>query len=226
MLPSKKFLSLPVISLKEGQQIGFVCNIVINPETRSVAALIINPRKFFREQRIIPFNRVVSIGEDAITVSTESQVEKAVSLPAILNLIKEKTLVIGTKVLTENGKKLGLVNEFYIDKNDGAIACIDISYGKIDGLFNGKARLNADEFVTLGHDVLVVATDCSERMEIFSKGFNKNFKSLIQSASEKTVSGGEKINIYWKSKQKMKKEKMAEKSFDPSEIEPKEEEII
>lgn len=39
MLPSKKFLSLSIISLKEGQQIGFVRNLVIDPKTKAVARL-------------------------------------------------------------------------------------------------------------------------------------------------------------------------------------------
>lgn len=200
MLPSKKFLSLPIISLKEGQQIGFVQNLVIDPKAKAVAALIVNPRGFFKEQRIIPFNRVVSIGENAITVSTESQVEKATNLPDILELLKEKTAIIGIKVMTTNGKTLGIVDEFYLDEQDGCIASLDISDGKIEGLFNGKARLKADEILTIGSDVVVVAKDCDERMDVFNKGINENFKSLFQVASNKAAEKGHKLNDYWKNR--------------------------
>ncbi len=208
MLPSKKFLSLPIISLKEGQQIGFVRNVVIDPKTRALAALIVDPKRFFKEQRIIPFNRVVSIGENAITVSTASQAEKAANLPDILHLIKEKTAVIGIKVLTADGKTLGIVNEFYINKEDGSIASFDVSSGKIEGLFYGKARLKADEILTMGSDVLVASEGCEEKLEVFSKGIKGNFKSFFQIASSKATQRGQRINTYWESKRKQKIENL------------------
>lgn len=104
MLPSKKILSLPIISLKEGQQIGFVRNIVIDPKAKAVAALMVDPKGFFKEQRIIPYNRVVSIGENVITVSTENQAEKATNLPDILELLKEKRRSLEQKSLLPAAK--------------------------------------------------------------------------------------------------------------------------
>jgi len=200
VLPSKKFLSLSIISLKEGQQLGYVRNLIIDPKAKAVAALIVDPKGFFKEQRIIPFNRVVSIGENVITVSTESQVEKATNLPDILELLKEKTAIIGIKVITASGKTLGIVEEFYIDSSDGAIASLDISDGKIEGLFNGKTRLQADDILTIGSDVIVAVKDSEEKLEVFNKGIGENIKSFIQVASSKAASKGQQINDYWKNK--------------------------
>ncbi|UWG97726.1 PRC-barrel domain-containing protein [Dehalobacter sp. DCM] len=194
MLPSKRILSLPIISLKEGQQIGLVRNIVIDPAAKSVAALIVDPKGFFKEQRIIPFNRVVSVGENAITVGAEKQAEKATNLPEMMELLKEKAALIGIKVITANGKTLGLIEEFYVDEESGAIACLEISGGKIDGLLKGKARLNADDVLTIGADVVVAAKDSEERLELFSKGINENVKQLFQVAAQKASRKGRDAN--------------------------------
>ena len=202
MLPSKKLLSLPIISLKEGQKIGYVKNIIINPKTIAVAALVVDPKRFFMEQRIIPYNRVVNIGENAITVGTESQVEKAANLPDIMHLLKEKTAVIGMKVITANGKSLGIVDEFYINQEDGSIEFIDISGGKIESLFHGKARLKAEEIITLGSEVMVVSEDSEDKLENCIKGINDNIKSFIRLASNKIMDQGEKINNSRKNKNK------------------------
>ncbi|NLI93909.1 MAG: photosystem reaction center subunit H [Peptococcaceae bacterium] len=214
MLPSKKFISLPIISLKEGQQIGYVRNLVIDPRTKAVAALIVDPKGFFKEQRIIPFNKVVSIGENAITVSTESQAEKATNLPDILELLKEKTAIIGIKVITAAGKTLGIIEEFYIDSEDGSIACLEVSDGKIEGLFYGKARLRADDILTIGSDVVVVAKDCDERLEVLNKGISENFKSFLQVASNKAATKGQQLNDYWKNR-KNKDQQLAEDLSNP-----------
>lgn len=212
MLPSKKFLSLSIISLKEGQQVGYVRNLVIDPRAKAVAALVVDPKGFFKEQRIIPFNRVVSIGENVITVSTESQAEKATNLPDILELLKEKAAIIGTKVITASGKALGIIEEFYIDPENGTIASLDISGGKIGGFFNGKARLQADDILTIGSDVVVVTKDCQDRLEVFTKGINENVKSLIQVASGKAATQGHKINGYWKNRKTKEQPKVEEPS--------------
>lgn len=200
MLPSKKFISLPIISLKEGQQLGFVRNLVINPKAKAVAALIVDPKGFFKEQRIIPYNRVEGIGKNVITVSTESHAEKATNLPDILDLLKEKTVLIGIKIITENGKTLGIAEEFYINPEDGVIAGLDISQGKIEGLFRGKARLQADDILTIGSDVVVVSKDSEERLEILNKGINNNLKSFFQLTTNKATQKSQQINRYWKEK--------------------------
>lgn len=216
MLPSKKFLSLPIISLKEGQKIGYVRNLVVEPRTKRVAALVIEPKGLFKDQRIIPFNRVVSIGENAITLSTESQVEKATNLPDILDLLKEKTAIIGIKVVTENGKSLGVADEFYLDPENGKIIEIDISEGKIEGLFSGKVRLNAQEILTIGSDVIVVSKDSEEKLEVFNKGVNENIKSFFHAASTKASQTSQQINKYWKKTKKDKEQENEEQECSDS----------
>lgn len=204
MLPSKRFLSLPVISLKEGQQVGYVRNLVINPKIRNVAALIVDPKGFFKEQRIIPFNRIVSLGENAIVVSSKTQVEKAANLPDILDLLKEKAAIIGIKAITENGKSLGIIDEFYIDPQSGHIAGLDISEGKIEGLFSGRMRIHADDIVTIGPDVIVVSNSCETRLETSNKGLNENIKSWLNAASDKATEKSQQFNTFWKKNLKVK----------------------
>ena len=209
MLASKKFLSLPIISLKEGQKIGYVRNLVINPKSKSIAALVVDPKGFFKEQRIIPFHRVVSLGENAITISTGNQVEKAANLPDILELLKDKAAVLSVRVITESGKTLGITDEFYIDPDTGQISAIDISQGKIEGLFNGRLRLNSEDILTLGPDVIVVDSDCDSRMEIYNKGLNESFKSFITMASGKAKEKRRNMSDYWSKMVKSRSSKEA-----------------
>lgn len=222
MLASKKFLSLPIISLKEGQQIGFVRNMVVNPKTKSIVALVVDPKGFFKEQRIIPFNKVVSLGENAITISTESQVEKATNLPDILELLREKAVILGIKVMTESGKTLGVTDEFYINPQTGQIASLEISEGKIEGLFNGKARLKAEDIITIGPNVIVVDNDCESRLEVYNKGINENLKSFLHTASSKASEKSQRLNDYWKKNIKGKdKEPLDAENWDDIPVESK-----
>lgn len=207
--PSRKFLSLPIVSLSEGQHIGYVKNLVIDAQGKSLAALVIDPKGFFRDQRIIPYNKVISVGDDAITIDKGNYVEKSTSLPEILTLIKEKLTVIGTRVITESGKTLGVVEEYYIDPESGKILQIEISGGKIEGLLNGKALLDANYITTIGHDVIVAQKGCESSLQVADKGINESIKSLIHSTSSIASGTTQALGKYFK---KDKKQSLSEEN--------------
>ncbi|MEL1134834.1 PRC-barrel domain-containing protein [Desulfitobacterium sp. THU1] len=205
MKPSKKFLSLPIVSLSEGQHIGYVKSLVIDSRSKSLAALVIDPKGFFKDQRIIPYAKVVSVGEDAITIDKGVYVEKSASLPEILSLIKEKLTIIGTRVITQSGKTLGVVEEFYVDPETGKITQLEISGGKLEGLFSGKGLLDADYVLTIGQDAIVAQKGCESNLMVADKGINEAFKSILHSTSNLATGTTNTISkIFSKDKEKSK----------------------
>ncbi|KLU62055.1 PRC-barrel domain protein [Peptococcaceae bacterium CEB3] len=190
MKPSRKFLSLPIITLKEGQQIGYVKGLVLDAREKAVAALVVDPKGFFKDQRIIPYSKVVSVGDDAITIDKESHVEKSAGIPELLELLKEKLGIIGTKVVTESGKILGIAAEYYVDTVTGKVTKLEVSGSKIGSLLNGRALLSAEQLVTIGPDVIVAQKGSELSLDMADKGLNDTFKSFLHStshlASEKT----------------------------------------
>ena len=78
---SRKYLSLPIISLQEGQQIGYVKSLILDAGTKSLAAIVVDPKGLFKDQRIIPYSKVVSVGDDAITIDKEAPRGKDLKSP-------------------------------------------------------------------------------------------------------------------------------------------------
>jgi len=195
---SRKFLSLPIISLQEGQHIGYVKSLIFNPQTKSLAAIVVDPKGLFKDQRIIPYNKVVSVGEDAITIDKGAHVEKSTNIPEILDLIKEKLTIIGTKVVTESGKTLGVAEEYYINPEDGKMTHIEIAGGKVDGLFNGKAHLKADNLITIGHDIIVASKGSEVNLTVSDKGLNDTLKTLLHSTSNLASGTKQAVSHYFK----------------------------
>lgn len=196
--PSRKFISLPIVSLSEGQHIGYVKSLVIDANTKSLAALVVDLKGFFKDQRIIPYNKVISVGDDAITIDKGAHVEKSASLPEILTLIKEKLSIIGTRVITQNGKTLGVAEEYYIDPETGRITQIQISGGKLEGLLNGKALLQAEYISTIGHDVIVTEKGSEAHLVTADKGLSDSFKSLVHSTSHLASETTHSLGKYFK----------------------------
>jgi len=198
MKPSKKFLSLPIISLQEGQQIGYVKSLILDAGSKALAAIIVDSKGFFKDQRIIPYSKVVSVGEDAITIDTQSHVEKTTSLPELLDLVREKLTIIGTKMVTETGKTLGIAEEYYVDPKTGKITQIEVSGGKIEGFLSGKAWISADYIKTIGHDVIITQQGSEDALTVADKGLTDSFKNLMHSTSNLASETTHTISRYFK----------------------------
>ncbi|MHB8126040.1 MAG: PRC-barrel domain-containing protein [Desulfitobacteriaceae bacterium] len=198
MKASRKFLSLPIISLQEGQHIGYVKSLIFNPATKSLAAIVVDPKGLFKDQRIIPYNKVVSVGEDAITIDKGAHVEKSTNIPEILDLLKEKLNIIGTKVVTESGKTLGVAEEYYINPENGKMTHVEITGGKVDGLFNGKAQLKAENLITIGHDIIVATKGSEINLTVSDKGLNDTLKTLLHSTTNLATETKQAVSHYFK----------------------------
>ncbi len=164
MRKSRHFYSLPVVTLEEGKEIGHIKGIVIDPEEAAVVALIVQKSSPFSEQKAIPYSRVVSVGDNAVTIQRVASAEKLGSIPNLAKLMKEKITLRGARVITEGGVALGYVDEFFIDPETGKITSLEISGRLGEKLFKGKASLAADEVRTIGKDVLVVRSGTEETL--------------------------------------------------------------
>lgn len=183
MRKSRKFVPMPIVSIEEGLQIGTTRGLVVNPAKMEVAALIIDQRGWFREQKIIPYGKVKNVGGDAITIDQSAQVQKATSLPEILRLIKEKANPTGAKVIVEDGTLVGHVDEYYVDEATGKIVMLEISGKFLDNLFKGKAQLAAEHVRTMGGDVIILNNGAQEHLEKIDGGLQDTLSSLKESTS-------------------------------------------
>ncbi|PKM81437.1 MAG: photosystem reaction center subunit H [Firmicutes bacterium HGW-Firmicutes-14] len=214
MKKSRKFISMPIVSLEEGIQIGSVRNLVVDPAKQDIAAIIVDQRRWFREQKIIPYAKVRSIGNDAITIDQSANVQKSVSLPQILKLMKENINPIGARVITESGTVLGEVDEYYIDEETGKILQLEISGKLLESLFKGKGLMSAEYIRTFGSKIIVVRDGTEEKLEKLDGGLNETIHTIKENTTnlwESTKKQTKKIskNLKDKYEKKSKDEKTA-----------------
>ncbi|PKM46312.1 MAG: photosystem reaction center subunit H [Firmicutes bacterium HGW-Firmicutes-8] len=237
MRRSRKFISMPIVSLEEGLQIGSVRSLVVDPVKMEIAAIIIDQRGWFREQKIIPYSKVKHIGNDAITIDKSSNVQKVISLPEILKLVKERANPIGTKVIAENGTVLGLVDEYYINELTGEIISLEISGKLLESLFKGKALLGIEQVRTMGTDVIVVKDGSESQLEKIDGGLQETIHNIKEGTStiwESTKQRTKKISKNIKVKyEKKEKDTETEQPLEPnpdldivSEIEIRNEDVL
>jgi len=178
MRKSCQYLSLPVVSLEEGKEIGRIKGLVVNPNSGEIAALLVQRGTLFAEQKVIPYPRVVSVGNNALTIQKISSAERLTSLPQILNLVKENVQLKGARVITEGGTALGYVTEFIIDPFTGKITAYEISGKGAEIFWKGRAVLPAEEVRTIGKDVLVVRQGAQESLQQGEGKLSESVKTI------------------------------------------------
>lgn len=180
MLRSRKLLSMPIISLEEGFQVGTVRNLVIDPEKMEAAALVMNQRGWLSEQKIVPYAQVRSTGSDAITIDKSASVQKIIKLPELVKLVRLKADPIGAKVVTETGTMIGFVDEYCIEESTGKIVSLEISGKFLENLFTGRALLPSEQIKTIGADIIIVKEGAEQKLEKIDGSLQGTFNSIKQ----------------------------------------------
>ena len=155
MKKSTEILSLPVFSIREGEELGTIKAFIINAAAKSVEAFLIDDGKWYLGAKLLPAKAVAGLGEFAVTVESSDNVVGVADFPDIEPLLVANTSVIGTKVVTTAGRILGRVTDFMVE-NDGNIAVCEYTGDNGD-----NQQVLLENIITLGKDVLFIR-DASE----------------------------------------------------------------
>lgn len=166
MYRSKKLHALPVISLNDGEELGKVQGVIIDPEDAKLAALILDYRKgFFKEPRLIPFEQIISFGDYAVTVQDSSSCERVSQSPHLGALFRRSPQILGAKVLTEDGNLLGAVEEFCFDPATGKINGLELGNKLLNNLVHGKTIIKGNVITTIGKSAIIVKSDAQSMIK-------------------------------------------------------------
>ncbi|WP_347489669.1 PRC-barrel domain-containing protein [Desulfoscipio sp. XC116] len=219
MRKSKQFISMPVISLEEGQQIGIIKGLVVDPGLKRVAALIIEQKGWFNDQKFIPYSNVHSVGEDAVTIRQGAMIQKGGNLPEIISLTKNKVKISGARVVTESGTLLGEADDYYVNQASGEMIGMEFSGSFINGLYSGKAFLDINHILTIGKDMIVCRDQALDEAFKLDGGLQEKLRGVKDSTShiwestlQKTRELGSNINS---SITKIKRNKKENEMNDP-----------
>ena len=109
MKTSAEILGLPVISITEGRELGMSKTLLIDAKNGAVAAITIEDDDWYRGVKLIPFESVIAVGADAITITNSENILTLEDAVDFENLLDENVRIIGTKAITKGGTIQGSV---------------------------------------------------------------------------------------------------------------------
>ena len=126
MKKSVEILGLPIISITEGRELGVSKTLLIDAKNGTIAAITIEDADWYRGVKLIPYESVIAIGDDAVTITNSENILTLDAAGDYEALLDENIRIIDTKAITKSGTIQGKVTELYIG-DDGKIEKCEIT---------------------------------------------------------------------------------------------------
>lgn len=118
-----------VVTTATAETVGRVSDYVIDPETRTVAALVL--KKTPGSDNILPWENLQAFGEDAVMVVDVGRLTSASG--RVAELSDKRYREHGKRVLSTAGVDLGKVTDVEFDPETAAVTALVLEEGTIDG---------------------------------------------------------------------------------------------
>ncbi|MDQ0339544.1 uncharacterized protein YrrD [Caldalkalibacillus uzonensis] len=144
-----------VMNITSGESLGRVADLVFDREGR-LQGLVLEKQSWFGKQPFLPTLHIQSIGEDLVTVA--HQLPEATFEPrgGWLLFQQAEPRMMGTPVVTPNGKQLGVLEDVYFDEHSATIIGYEISDGFFSDMFEGRHMIRQPAKFLFGKDAFVV----------------------------------------------------------------------
>lgn len=168
MKTAQQIIGLPVVSIFDGNEIGKVKNVIINALEGTIDFFVIDSGIRSLAGGVIPADRVLGIGEYALTIQQPDDISDIVKIPAAIELMQKNITVRGTRVLTKKGSLLGETGDIYINDEDSynitGVEFIPTSSTTQAGI------IPRSSIITFGKNLMVVHDDFIDRLIETSNG--------------------------------------------------------
>ena len=150
MKKSIEILGLPIISITEGRELGVSKSLLIDAKNGVVAAVTIDDDDWYRGVKLIPYESIIAIGQDAVTITHSENILNLEEAGDYERLLVENIRVIGTKAITKSGRIQGKVTEVFVGEGGRIEKCeVTAPDGSINEVF-------AEQISIFGKQVTVI----------------------------------------------------------------------
>ncbi|MEX0749201.1 MAG: PRC-barrel domain-containing protein [Dehalococcoidia bacterium] len=159
---ANELLSMPVIAITEGKELGRVKDVLFDPAEHALLGVMVSPAGGMNGLMFLERAHIRAIGDNAITVRVSGVLDELASRPRAQEIIDSGLHLRGTPVVTETGNSLGTVDKILID-DGGNITAYHASSGLLG--FGDKTDIMPHEVVSIGDDAIIVMASAERRAD-------------------------------------------------------------
>ena len=158
-MKASKLTGIPVISVADGIKAGQVADLRIMATSPQVQALTL---KSAREQTVLPFEAIRTIGPDAIMIDSLDVVRADDEL-ASGDVMRHFRSLVGRETAGDDGSYLGDVKDLEVDPSSGRIDAILLHRGGMMGIGGEDVSVPGTHLHAFGPKLLTVAPPVADR---------------------------------------------------------------
>ena len=154
LMTASQIRGLPVVTIRGGDDIAEVRDVIYDPEAGRLVGLSLNKRGFLagRRHEVLPAETIRAIGQDAVMVLDEASLVAPADAPEDVAHPATERNVLGDDVLTEGGTSLGKVTDLVLlVGSTGEV----VGY-QIDKVVGGQGYIPLPAQLAVSGDALVV----------------------------------------------------------------------
>jgi len=151
----KSLSNLAIISLDSNRILGTLNEIIIDPENGKILGLLVNAG-ILGKKKAVSFNDIYDWTPQGIMVRDDEAITNIDDLVRIKKIVEEKISIIGSKVVTENEKKLGKVVDFVINTDLGILVKIYVEKPGLKTYFGDLLIIPANRIIAIKPKKIIV----------------------------------------------------------------------
>lgn len=164
MLKGNDLIGMPIVAYDTGEAIKKVKDLIFDNNSQLLGFLL-EENIWIRDTQVLPLHSVKVIGPDVIVASSETAIASVSRLPEIKQALERDLVMVGTKIVTEEGYDLGTIIDLFFDKATGAIEGYQVRGGLFADIECGVSFVPAPQNLKIGDDVAFVPREIAEMME-------------------------------------------------------------
>lgn len=161
----KDIIGSKVITFDTGEKIDTVEDVLFEPGEDMILALLIDRGGWLSRAKIIPFDSIKTIGDDAVIIPSRSSVMLVGDDPRVKRALESHKAVSGMDVYTSDGKFLGTIADMVVNETTGRVEGYEISGGFMKESLRGRKFVPTPETMTVGRQVVFVPPETGYRVE-------------------------------------------------------------
>jgi uncharacterized protein YrrD len=151
----KKLKGIAVVSVRDGEKLGQVDDVIIDAQERRLGAVRIGSGSLLRkDHQFVPFEAVRSIGDDAVMVEDQTVLQKTYGERAAG--YHSLGTIGGLRVVTDGGSYIGNVTTAHFDPASGALTDFEVGHSGLSAVFSSNRVVAADSVTSIGIDIMII----------------------------------------------------------------------
>lgn len=156
LIYNSRLLGMPILSVQDSGKIGTIANTIIDPDSLKIIALRIHGATNSEGGNILDIQSVREYSNLGLVIDSTDELVKDDDIVKISKVLELNFNLIGLKVETKKGSKLGKVLDFTVSEDNFSVAQIIVKRPAIKSFLDSELTIPRAEIVEITDYKIIV----------------------------------------------------------------------